>query len=75
METKNEKWKRLAKARANKVLNDFRLLTNLKGSGYEASMDEKREVLAAIRTGLDELEAVWSGAKVNKAVFKFRGED
>lgn len=69
---KNANWRKLAEKRANKVLNDYRLLANLKGSAYVSSMDERREVLAVIRAGLDELESHWSGEKLDKAKFKLQ---
>lgn len=74
METKNEKFRRLSKPRVNKVLDDYRLLTNLIASQYESSQAERREILEALRNGFNEVEACFAGDKADKAKFKFKDE-
>lgn len=71
METPNQRFTRLAEARVNKILDGYRLLTNLVGSNYKSDQAQRRELLQVLRNGLDELEAVFAGEKMDQAKFKF----
>lgn len=71
---KSERFRRLSKQRVNKILNGYRLLCNLKGPNYKSSMEEKNEIIFALRQGLEETEMVFGGEKPKKEKFKFRDE-
>ena len=71
METKSQKFHRLAPARVNKTLNEMRKLANLKSASYESTGDERRAIITALRKGVEELEYVFSGEKANKSSFTF----
>lgn len=47
-ETPSQKFKRLASARTQRVLNDLRLLGNCSGRSYEYSDDEVARIFSAI---------------------------
>jgi len=70
-ENANERFLRLAEARVNKILDGYRLLSNLKGTNYKSTQDQRNELIRVLRTGLDELEAVLAGEKIDKTKFKF----
>lgn len=74
-ETAELKFIRIAKYRVNKVLDGYRLLANLKSANYKSTREQRNEILAALRQGLDELESHWAGEKLNKSAFKFSCED
>lgn len=71
MESKHEKFHRLAPARVNKTLDEMRKIANLKSASYESSPDERRAIITALRKGIEELEYVFSGEKANKSSFTF----
>jgi hypothetical protein len=72
-ETPQERFVRVAQRRTNKILKEFKLLTNLKNpSNYKSTMSQRTEILAAIRTALEEVEYSWSGTKIDKKVFEFK---
>jgi hypothetical protein len=71
METPNERFTRLAEARMNKILDGYRLIANLKGSNYKSTQEQRIELIQVLRQGLDELEAVLAGEKIDKTKFKF----
>ena len=55
-ETKNERFRRLAEKRAQRVLACLSSLGNLSAPSYEYSEEEAGQVIAALRRGLDEAE-------------------
>jgi hypothetical protein len=71
-ETKNERFTRLATARVNKVLLIYKHLSNLGGSNYSSTPDEKNQILSALRKGIEEIEYIWAGEKGNKEAFSFK---
>ena len=71
MESKHEKFQRLAPARVNKTLDEMRKLINLKSPSYESTPTERHAIIAALRKGVEEVEYVFSGEKANKASFTF----
>ena len=71
METKNEKFHRLAPARVNKTLNEMRKISNLIAPSYASTQEERRAIITALRLGVEELEYCFSGEKTNKAKFTF----
>lgn len=66
-----EAFTRLAEKRVNMVLDGYRKLSNLGSKQYGATMEQKRELITALRKGLDELEIFYGGEKADKKVFKF----
>ena len=74
-ESKNDKFKRIAKRRVNRVLNEFRMLGNLKGSNYSSTKEQRNEMLNTIREAFFNLENYFAGDhKKEKMEFKFKGE-
>ena len=73
-EIKNERFKRLAGARVNKVLTGYRLLSNLAGANYKSTIEQRQEILSALRKGLEEIEYVWANEKPKKENFQFKSE-
>jgi len=63
METRQEKFKRLANKRTNAVLNKLRLLGNLANrANYDYSEDEVRKIFFAIDSQLRTMKAKFSGS-------------
>ena len=61
-ETKNEKFKRLAAARGNRVLHELVLLGNLSNEqNYQYSESEVRQLFAVIDAELKECKAKFNG--------------
>lgn len=62
METKNERFKRLAEKRTRKVLNEIRVLSNLSNKSlYEYTPEQLRKIFGAIRDSLVKAEARFKG--------------
>jgi transcription initiation factor IIE alpha subunit len=55
-EEKRERFLRLAPKRTNKVLKDIATLSHCASAGYELTEAEAREIIAALRGAVDELE-------------------
>lgn len=74
-ESKNEKFKRIARRRVNRILNDFRMLGNLKGGNYSSTKEQRDEMLNTIREALFNLESYFAGDhKKDKVEFNFTGD-
>jgi hypothetical protein len=73
-ETKNERFKRLACARVNKILAVYKHLSNLKGSNYASTPNERNEILSVLRKGIEEIEYIWAGEKGKKEAFTFKSD-
>jgi hypothetical protein len=71
-ETKNEAFVRIAEKRINKILDEFRVITNLFAPSYKTTSEQRNEVVTALRKGVEEVEYVAAGSKVNKEAFKFK---
>ena len=72
METKNEKFTRLATKRVNKVLDEMRKLTSLVAPSYSSSQEERQAIIRALRSGVEEIEISYGGDKnTNKKAFSF----
>lgn len=74
-ETPNEKFIRIAEFRINKILDGYRLLTNLKSSSYKSTTEQRYKMFQILRQGLEELECTFAGEKPNKDKFKFNKSD
>jgi len=62
METKKEKFKRLAEKRTKKVLNEIRVLSNLSNKNlYEYTPEQLKKIVGAIRNALATAEARFKG--------------
>ena len=62
METKNERFKRLAEKRTRKVLNEIRVLSNLSNKGlYEYAPEQLRKIFGTIRDSLTKAEGRFKG--------------
>lgn len=74
-ESKNDKFKRIARRRVNRVLNEFRMLSNLKGSNYSSTKEQRNEMLNTIREAFFNLENYFAGDhKKEKMEFNFTGD-
>ena len=71
-ETKNQAFTRIAEKRINKILDEFRILTNLFAPSYKTTPEQRNEVVAALRKGVEEVEYVAAGSKIDKASFTFK---
>jgi len=70
-ETKNAKFRRLAAKRTQRGLACFLSLGNLSAANYEYCEEEARQVIAALRRGLDEAERRLLRQKPEKPHFAF----
>ena len=70
-ETRNDKFRRLAEKRMNKVLHGLDQLGNLSGPGYEYSEAEVERIIAALSQGVDEVERRLRRQKPQKSEFAF----
>lgn len=67
---KQERFKKIATARTNKVLNDLRLLSNCANkNNYSYSQEEVNEILHAIDEGVRDLKAAYLAKKDRKEMF------
>lgn len=67
METRNEKFKRLAEKRTNAVLEQLRILGNLSNkANYDYSPEEVRKIFSAIDSQLRTVKARFSDSKKRK---------
>lgn len=70
-ETPNERFRRLAEARVNKVLNDLRLIGNLSNrNNYDFTADEIDKIFRAIDTELKQVKARFSDASKKDLEFR-----
>jgi hypothetical protein len=70
-ENRNDKFRRLAAKRTQRVLAGLASLGNLSAANYEYSEEEARQVIAALRRGLDEAERRLLRRKPEKPHFAF----
>lgn len=71
METKNERFKRLAEKRMRKILNEIRVLSNLSNKGlYEYKPEQLRKIFGALRDSIAKTEARFKGEQKNETEFK-----
>ncbi len=75
-ESKHERFRRLAIARTNKIIDMISLVKNLSNrSNYEYEKEEIEKIFSAIRESLDEAERAFYFDKRKKEVFKLTGDD
>ena len=67
MESKHEKFQRLAEARMNNCLKQIELLGNLSNkSAYEYEEDEVKRMISTLKNAVKELESSFSDTKSTK---------
>ena len=67
METKREKFVRLAEKRTENILNNIRLLGNLANtSNYEYTDEDVSKIIKALKTALSDLEHSFSSSNKRK---------
>lgn len=72
MNRKHDNFVRLAEARVNKALEALRLVGNLSNkNNYDYSLEEAREILVALQTGVNDLKTQFNRADEDNSVFKF----
>ena len=71
VETKEEKFKRLAKNRTDAALKRIDTLKNLVGPGYSSTEEERALVVQTLRQAVDELEHSFSGARRGPLTLNF----
>lgn len=71
IEDREQKFIRIAARRVNKVLNEFRLLTNLMQPNYKSTRQQRDKIISTLRTAIDEIEYTFSGEKTKEGVFTF----
>ncbi len=75
-ESKHERFRRLAIARTNKIINMISLLKNLSNhSNYEYEKEEIEKIFSAIRESLDEAERAFYFDRKRKEVFKLEDDE
>ena len=73
METKNEKFVRIAEARTNKIINMIRLLGNCANkTTYDYSKDDVRKIFAAIDNELKTVRAKFDSSSKDLIKFKLK---
>ena len=71
METKSERFKRLAEKRTRKVLNEIRVLSNLSNKGlYECTPEQLRKIFTTLRDSITKAEARFKGEQNRGTEFK-----
>ncbi|MBP5342602.1 hypothetical protein J6Y73_01600 [bacterium] len=67
METKHDKFQRLAEARMNNCLKQIELLKNLSNkSAYEYEDDEIKRMISTLKSAIKELESTYFDTKSTK---------
>lgn len=74
LETKNEKFRRLAEKRTNDIIDKLRLISNLSNSQqYEYTKKEVNDMFNSIRESVDRSESSFENAVIkNNNKFKFK---
>ena len=73
METKNEKFVRIAEARTNKIINMIRLLGNCDNkTTYDYSKDDVRKIFTAIDNELKAAKAKFDSSSEDSIKFKLK---
>lgn len=73
IETKNEKFVRVAESRTNKIIDMIRLLGNCSNkSVYEYSDDEVKKIFSAIESELKNTKNKFVGIDIKENKFKLR---
>lgn len=73
METKNERFVRIAEARTNKIIDMIRLLGNCSNKAtYDYSKDDVKKIFAAIDTELKAAKAKFDSSSEDSIKFKLK---
>lgn len=73
MESKNDKFVRLAEARANRAIDSIRSLAKLANRNhYEFSPEEVQKIFAALRHEIDEAKAAYTAALASEYKHRFK---
>ena len=73
METKNEKFVRIAEARTNKIIDMIRLLGNCSNKAtYDYSKDDVRKIFTAIENELKAAKAKFDSSSEDSIKFKLK---
>ena len=70
MESKHEKFKRLATARANRILNNLRKLGNLSSPNYEYTDSEIEKIFSVIEKTTSETRGKFKKRNIDKGGYK-----
>ena len=70
-ETRNDKFRRLAQSRTNRVLAGFPLLHNLVGPAYESTPEERRQIVDTLQKHVDDLKQAFFKEEPRKPSFSF----
>ncbi len=73
MESKNERFVRIAEARTNKIIDMIRLLGNCSNKGtYEYSKEDVKKIFTAIETELKTAKAKFDSSSDDSIKFKLK---
>ena len=73
METKNDRFVRIAEARTNKIIDMIRLLGNCSNKAtYDYSKDDVRKIFTVIENELKVARAKFDSSKEDSAKFKLK---
>lgn len=70
VESKSDKFKRLATKRVKNAISKIELITNLTSSGYEYTPEEVEKILTALQGSVDKVKAAFSKQKIEKSDFQ-----
>ena len=70
-ETRNQKFRRLAQSRTNRILTGFPPLAKLAGPAYESTPEERRQIVDMLQKYVDDLKRVFFKEEPRKPSFSF----
>ena len=70
VESKSDKFKRLATKRVKSAIFKIELITNLSASSYEYTPEEVDKIIAGLQGSVDKVRAAFSKQKIEKSEFQ-----
>lgn len=69
VESKSDKFKRLATKRVKNAISKIEIITNLSASSYEYTAEEVDKIIAALQGSVNKVKAAFSKQKIEKTEF------
>ena len=73
VESKADKFKRLAEPRVESTIKKIKIIGNLAGSGYDFTPEQSEKILTTLRTAVDEVEKKFQ-KRLNRKGFNDEGK-
>lgn len=70
VESKSDKFKRLASKRVKNAIAKVELIANLSASSYEYTPEEVDKIIAGLQGSVDKVKAAFSKQKIEKTEFQ-----